>query len=68
MFRKGTRVEIYRKSKDEGWKPYMDEYVGLHGVITDPDTSKNDPDDLVEVSLDEKGTHRFPQDCLREID
>ena len=67
MFRKGARVEIYRKSEDEGWKPYMDEYIGLHGVITDPDTSKNDPDDLIEVSLDEKGTHRFPQDCLREL-
>ncbi|MEW6672779.1 MAG: hypothetical protein AB1427_13825 [Thermodesulfobacteriota bacterium] len=68
MFRKGTRVEIFRKSTDEGWEPYMDEYIGLHGVITDPDTSKNDPNDLIEVSLDEKGTHRFPQDCLRKIE
>ncbi len=68
MFRKGDKVVIYRKSKDEGWKSYMDEYVGLHGIVTDPDTSKNDPDDLIEISLDEKGTHRFPQDCLRALD
>jgi len=46
----------------------MDEFIGMHGIITDPDTSKNDPDALIEVSLDEKGTHRFPQDCLRVID
>ena len=46
----------------------MDEYVGARGVITDPDTSKNDPIDLVEVTLDDKGTHRFPQDCLRVLD
>jgi hypothetical protein len=46
----------------------MDEFVGLHGIITDPDAVKNDPDALVEVSLDEKGTHRFPQDCLRILE
>jgi hypothetical protein len=45
----------------------MDEFIGLHGIITDPDTAKNDPDALIEVSLDEKGTHRFPQDCLRSL-
>ena len=45
----------------------MDEYIGRHGIITDPDTAINDPDALVEVSLEDKGTHRFPQDCLREI-
>ena len=28
----------------------------------------NDPDALVEVSLEGKGTHRLPQDCLRPID
>ena len=33
----------------------MDEFVGLHGVIVDPDTSKNNPEDLIEVSLYEKG-------------
>ena len=43
----------------------MNEYIGLHGIITDPDASINDPDDLVEVSLEGKGTHRLPQDCLR---
>jgi hypothetical protein len=64
-FRNGQKVEIFRKSADESWESYMDEFVGLHGIITDPDAVKNDPDALVEVSLDEKGTHRFPQDCLR---
>ena len=67
-FRKGQKVEIFRKSEDEVWESYMDEYVGCHGIITDPDTSKNDPDALIEVSLDDKGTHRFPQDCLRVLE
>lgn len=67
-FRRGQRVEIYKKSQDESWQDYMDQYIGLHGIITDPDTSKNDPDALIEVSLDEKGTHRFPQDCLRLLE
>ena len=66
-FRQGQRVEIYRKSDDEGWEEYMDQYVGSHGIITDPDMAKNDPDALVEVSLNKKGTHRFPQDCLRVL-
>ena len=65
VFRRGQRVEICRKSEDESWKDYMDSYIGLHGIITDPDTAKNDPDALVEVSIDGKGTHRFPQDCLK---
>ena len=68
VFRKGQKVEIFRKSEDEGWKPYMDAYVGRHGIITDPDTSINDPDALVEVSLEDSGTHRFPQDCLRPLE
>ena len=67
-FRRGQRVEVYRRSEDESWQGYMEEYVGLHGIVTDPDTSKNDPEALVEVSLDRKGTHRFPQDCLRILD
>jgi len=68
MFRKGQKVEIYKRSEDEAWQDYMDQYIGLHGIITDPDTTKNDPDALIEVSLDEKGTHRFPQDCLRILE
>ena len=64
-FHRGQKVEIFRKSQDEGWGEHMDQYVGLHGIITDPDTTKNDPDALIEVSLEGKGTHRFPQDCLR---
>jgi hypothetical protein len=67
-FRQGQKVEIFQRSDDESWEAYMDEFIGMHGIITDPDTSKNDPDALIEVSLDEKGTHRFPQDCLRVID
>ena len=68
MFRRGDKVEVFKKSDDEGWQSYMDEYVGLHGVITDPDTVINDPDALVEVSLVDKGTHRVPQDCLRLLE
>jgi hypothetical protein len=66
--RRGQKVEVYRRSSDESWESYMDEYIGLHGMITDPDTAINDPDALVEVSLVGKGTHRFPQDCLRLLD
>ena len=68
MLHRGDRVEIFRKSDDEGWQNYMDEFVGVHGIVTDPDTSINDPDALVEVSLVDKGTHRFPQDCIRKLD
>ncbi|MBS3759384.1 MAG: hypothetical protein KGY61_12055 [Desulfobacterales bacterium] len=68
MFRQGQKVEIFKRSDDESWEDYMDAFIGMHGIITDPDTSKNDPDALIEVSLDEKGTHRFPQDCLRVMD
>ncbi len=68
MFRRGQKVEIYKKSEDEGWAGYMDEYIGRHGMITDPDTAINDPDALVEVSIEGKGTHRLPQDCLRLLD
>ena len=46
----------------------MDAFVGSHGMITDPDTSINDPEALVEVSLDGMGTHRLPQDCLRLLE
>ena len=64
-FRRGQKVEVYQQSEDESWEAYMNEFIGLHGIITDPDTAKNDPTALIEVSLNEKGTHRFPQDCLR---
>ena len=67
-FRRGQKVEVYQQSEDESWEGYMNEFVGLHGIITDPDTAKNDPTALIEVSLNEKGTHRFPQDCLRILD
>ncbi len=64
-FRRGQKVEVFRRSEDESWEDYMNQYIGLHGIVTDPDTAKNDPDSLIEVSLNEKGTHRFPQDCLK---
>ncbi len=67
-FRRGQKVEVFRVSTDDSWQSYMDAFVGLHGIITDPDTAINDPDALVEVSLQDKGTHRLPQDCLRLLD
>ena len=68
ILRRGQRVEVFCKSDDEGWESYMDAYIGSHGIITDPDTAINDPEALVEVSLEDKGTHRLPQDCLRVLD
>jgi hypothetical protein len=67
-FRRGQRVEVFQPSSDESWQGYMNEYIGRHGIVVDPDTSVNDPDALVEVSLEGKGTHRFPQDCLRALE
>ena len=66
-FRKGQKVEIFKASDDESWEDYMTEFVGLHGIIVDPDTSINDPDALIEVSLEGKGTFRLPQDCLKML-
>jgi hypothetical protein len=68
VFHKGQKVEVYQRSKDESWEPYMDSLIGRHGIITDPDTLINDPDSLVEVSLEDEGTYRLPQDCLRALD
>jgi hypothetical protein len=50
------------------WQSYMDEFIGIHGIVTDPDTNINDPDALVEVSLNGKGTFRLPQDCMRLLE
>ncbi|MFH1155121.1 MAG: CBS domain-containing protein [Pseudomonadota bacterium] len=68
LFHKGHKIEVFRKSYDEAWEDYMDDFIGLHGYVTDPDASINDPDSLIEVSLQGKGTFRLPQDCLRVID
>ncbi len=68
VFRRGQKVVLFRRSDDESWKPFMNEFIGLRGIVTDPDTAINDPDALVEVSLEGKGTHRLPQDCLRLLD
>jgi len=68
VFRQGDRVEIYCRSKDESWESYMDAYVGLRGIVSDPDSVINDPEALVRVTLDGTGgTHRLPQDCLRKV-
>lgn len=67
-FRRGQKVVISKKSEDESWEDYMNAYIGLHGIVTDPDASKNDPNALIEISLNEKGTHRFPQDCLEILE
>ncbi len=64
-FQKGDKIEVFKRSDDEAWEGYMDDFVGCHGYITDPDSTVNDPDALIEVSLEGKGTHRLPQDCLR---
>ncbi len=67
QFKKGDKIEVYRKSKDEAWEPYMDDFLNAHGIVTDPDTTINDPDALIRVSLTGLGTHRLPQDSLRLI-
>ena len=68
VFHRGQKVEVFRRSEDDSWEAYMDTLVGRHGIITDPDSLINDPDALVEVSLEDKGTFRLPQDCLRKLD
>ena len=65
---RGDKIEVFKKSEDEAWEAYMDDFVGLHGFVVDPDTVINDPDSLIEVSLQGRGTHRLPQDCLKRID
>jgi hypothetical protein len=68
-FRQGEKILIFQRSDDQRWEEYMDQYVGFRGVITDPDMVINDPEALVEVSLEGiGGTHRLPQDCLRHLD
>jgi hypothetical protein len=66
--RQGDKVEVFQKSQDQRWEDYMNEYVGYRGVVTDPDMVINDPETLVQVTLEGTGgTHRFPQDCLRRL-
>jgi hypothetical protein len=68
IFHKGQKVEVFRRSQDDSWEDFMDALVGRHGIVTDPDTLINDPEALVEVSLEDKGTFRLPQDCLRILE
>ncbi|MBU1195273.1 MAG: hypothetical protein KKE62_15770 [Proteobacteria bacterium] len=65
QFQRGNKIEVYKKSDDEAWEDYMDDFIGCHGFVTDPDTTINDPDALIEISLEGRGTHRLPQDCLK---
>lgn len=65
QFQRGNKIKVFKKSTDEAWEPYMDDFIGCCGFVTDPDTMINDPDALIEVSLEERGTHRLPQDCLQ---
>ena len=67
-FHKGQKVRVLRRSTDESWEEYMDGLVGSRGIITDPDSQINDPDSLIEVSLEDKGTYRLPQDCLEILE
>lgn len=68
VFHKGQMVRVMRPSTDESWEGYMDGLVGSRGIVTDPDTQINDPDSLIEVSLEDKGTFRLPQDCLEVME
>ena len=66
--RQGDKVEVYQRSQDQRWEDYMNEYVGYRGMVTDPDMVINDPEALVQVTLERTGgTHRFPQDCLKKV-
>ena len=68
VFHRGQMVRVMHRSTDESWEEYMDELVGSRGIITDPDSQINDPDSLIEVSLEDKGTFRLPQDCLEILE
>lgn len=68
VFHKGQMVRVLHRSTDESWEEYMDGLVGCRGIVTDPDTQINDPDALIEVSLEDKGTFRLPQDCLEVLE
>lgn len=68
VFHKGQKVRVLHRSTDESWEKYMDGLVGSRGIVTDPDTQINDPDSLIEVSLEDKGTYRLPQDCLEVLE
>ena len=68
VFHKGQMVRVLRRSTDESWEEYMDGLVGSRGIVTDPDNQINDPDTLIEVSLENKGTYRLPQDALEVLE
>lgn len=68
VFHRGQLIRVKGRSSDESWEAYMDSLVGSRGMVTDPDSQINDPDALIEVSLEDKGTYRLPQDCLEIIE
>ncbi len=61
-FQRGDKIEVFKASTDDAWEDYMNDFIGCHGFIVDPDTSVNDPDALVEVSLEER--HLGSYNCL----
>ena len=68
VFHRGQMVRVLQRSTDESWEDYMDGLIGSRGIVTDPDTQINDPDALIDVSLEDKGTYRLPQDCLEILE
>jgi hypothetical protein len=47
----------------------METYIGLRGVVSDPDAVINDPEALIQITLEGTGgTHRLPQECLRLLE
>ena len=68
VFHRGQLIRVKGRSSDESWEAYMDGLVGSRGMVTDPDSQINDPDSLIEVSLEDKGTFRLPQDCLEVLE
>ena len=68
VFHRGQMIRVKGRSSDESWETYMDNLVGSRGMVTDPDSQINDPDSLIEVSLEDKGTYRLPQDCLEILE
>ena len=59
VFKRGQKIEVFQASRDEAWEAYMDDFVGAHGVVTDPDSYINDPDALIAVSLGNPVTDRL---------
>lgn len=68
IFHQGQKIEVFRRSQDDSWEDFMEALIGRRGIVTDPDMLINDSDALIEVSIEEMGTFRLPQDCLRSLE